>query len=72
MEKFVFVKGVLEKVKVGQSTYENYVQKGYKFYNSAEEAYNSRIIERSFERNVKFKPNTFNDHLSDRNRGKYS
>ena len=72
MHKYVFIKGTLEKVKVGQSTYENYVQKGLKFYSSPEEAYNSRILERPFNKEIKFKPRTFNDHKSNNDRGKYS
>lgn len=73
MYKYVFIKGTLEKVKVGQSTYENLVQEGYKFYSSPEDAYNSRILERPFNE-IKFKPNPnpFNSHMSNKDRGKFS
>ncbi|MCD4679934.1 MAG: hypothetical protein K8S00_06065 [Bacteroidales bacterium] len=72
MYKYVFIKGTLEKVKVGSSTMENYIHKGYKFYSSPEEAHNSGIIEGSFKSKSAFKANPFNAHLSNKHRGKFN
>ncbi len=70
MYKYVNIKGIVEKVEVGQSTYENYVQKGYKFYSSREEALLSRASELPFK--TKLDSFSFKSGISNSDRSKFN
>jgi hypothetical protein len=72
MYKYVFIKGTLEKVEVGSSTYENLSMKGYKFYSSIEEANSAKVLDRTFGSSGSSINTTFNSNLSDSNRSKFN
>lgn len=72
MSKYVNINGRVEKVEVGESTYERYLSKGFEFYSTYEGALMGGRFSTKIERSSNITNFGFNTNLPNSNRGKFN